>query len=298
MERIASLHVPKIARTFQAAGYSIAVYAVLAGLIPPPVKFFPGNILNSDTFTQFTGIPPWIFRSVIALVITVTITRALEIFEVETQSRIEELEQQQIITAERERYARELHDGAIQKVYTAGLLVESASRIAEPESEISKRLGRAVGVLNDTIADLRQNLVELHAHTQTETEPLPVLLQKLANASHYKTMIKIVLDINLPISKHLTPRRTNHIMAIVNEAFANTVRHAQAQEVHLAARNLGTDFEITIRDDGIGLPDNFKAGYGLSNMRDRARLLNGTITCKKDNGTIIFVTAPWADEKL
>jgi signal transduction histidine kinase len=83
----------------------------------------------------------------VAAIITIAITRALEIFELETDRRIEELEQQQIIAAERERYARELHDGAIQKAYTAGLLVESASRIADPKTEISKRLERALGIL-------------------------------------------------------------------------------------------------------------------------------------------------------
>ncbi len=298
MERITPLHVPKIARTFQVAGYSIAVYAILAGLIPPPVNFLPGNIFNSDTFTETIGTPPWIFRSIIALLITLTITRALEIFELETESRIEELKQQQIISAERERYARELHDGAIQKVYTAGLLVESASRIATPESELRQRLERAVGVLNDTIADLRQNLVELHAHTQIKTEPLGTLLRQLADTPHYKTMINIQLDIKLPTSKHLTPRRTNHIAAIVNEALANAVRHAQAQDVKIIARDLGASFEITIKDNGIGLPDDVKVGYGLRNMRDRTRLLNGTIDCKNEKGTNILIRIPWTDEKL
>ena len=82
------------------------------------------------------------FRSLIGLVMAVTIIRALEIFEVETDRRIEALEQRSIINAERERIARELHDGAIQKVYTAGLLVESASKLA----------GRRMNCLLDWIA--------------------------------------------------------------------------------------------------------------------------------------------------
>jgi len=297
-ERITPLHVPKITRPFQIAGYSIAAYALLSGLIPPPILFFPGNILNSASFTDFVGIPPWVFRSLIALILTVSIMRALEIFELETKSRIEELEQHQIIATERERYARELHDGAIQKVYTAGLLVESASRIAEPNSEMSKRLEQSVSVLNDTIADLRQNLVELHAHKPTEPTSIPTLLEQLANTPHYKAMINISIVTDLPISKQLSPRRTNHITAIVNEALANTVRHAKAQEVQITAKDLGKQLRITIKDDGIGLPDNFKAGYGLSNMRDRTKLLNGSIKCLKDNGTSIILTAPWTDIAL
>ena len=298
LERIVPLHVPNIVRTFKAVGHALATYAVLSGLIPPPINFFPGNSFNSDTFTQVVGAPPWVFRTLVAGVITVTVIRALEIFELETDRRIEELEQQQIIATERERYARELHDGTIQKVYTAGLLVESASRLADTDSKIGQRLARAVGVLNDTIADLRQNLAELHSYAHVQSEPLPVLLDGLANNPHYKSMVEISLKVDLPDSKSLSPRRSNHVMAIVNEALANAVRHAQAQKVSIVATDLGENVTIEIRDNGIGISSGLKIGYGLRNMRDRARLLNGSINFANDKGTTISLEIPWADVKL
>ena len=76
------------------------------------------------------GVPLEIIRSIIGLVLAYTFIRALEIFDVETARRIEAMEQQQILVAERDRIARDLHDGVIQKVYTAGLLVESAQQQA------------------------------------------------------------------------------------------------------------------------------------------------------------------------
>lgn len=295
-KRIVPLDVPKIVRTFQVAEYSIAIYAVLSGLIPPPVNFFPGNLINTDTFTVFVGIPPWVFRTIIALTITIAITRALEIFELETNRRIEQLEQEKIIAAERERYARELHDGTIQKVYTAGLLVESAARIAEPETEIGKRLNRAVSILNDTIADLRQALTELHGYTSEKMPPLSELLKELIDDPHYKALLKVDLELDIPASKELSPRRTKHIIAIAAEGLANAVRHAQAQNVLVKAQDLGNKLQIIIKDDGVGLPETLKAGYGLSNIRDRTRLLNGTIECTSKQGTKITVTIPWIDE--
>src|SRR5215207_7611307 len=131
MLRIAPLNVPTIVLTLQVAGIALGAYALLAGLIPPPVDFFPGNIINRSTFTEFTGLPPLVFRSLTGMIMAIALIRALEVFDVVTERRIEELEQHQIVTAERERLARELHDGAIQKVYTAGLLVESASKLAD-----------------------------------------------------------------------------------------------------------------------------------------------------------------------
>src|SRR5581483_7119363 len=157
-KRIAPLNAPIIVNTLRIAGISLFIYGILGGLIPPPVAFFPGNLVNTNSFENIFGVPPLIFRSLIGLILAVTIIRALEIFELETERRIEHLEQQQIVSAERERIARELHDGAIQKVYTAGLLVESAARLAQGETELSSRLERAKTVLNDSISDLRRNL--------------------------------------------------------------------------------------------------------------------------------------------
>ncbi len=297
LERIQPLNVPQIVRTFRVAGVSLGIYAFLGGLIPPSISFFPGNLLNSETFTQAIGAPPWVFRSLIATVIAVTLIRALEVFDVETQRRIEELEQRQILNADHERLARELHDGAIQKVYSAGLLVESASKLAEPETEMDKRLKRAVVVLDDSIRDLRRNLSELHESTPTTAEPLPELLQRLSEDPHYNSMVNIMLDIQLQNEKSLSPMQSSHMAAIVNEALSNIVRHAQAQHVRIEAHDQGEHLQIVIRDDGVGISPTAKHGYGLSNMRDRARLLNGTIEFENQKGTTVTLDIPWVDKQ-
>ena len=295
LQRIKPLNVPQIVRMLQIAGSSLGIYAILSGLIPPPVHFFPGNWLNTDTFIQAVGIPPWIFRSLIGLVIAITIIRALEIFELETERRIEGLEQQRIIAAEQERLARELHDGAIQKVYTAGLLVESASRLAEPHSEMGSRLSRAVVALNDAVADLRRNLAELHAGAWSTVESIPELLEQITSDPRYNAMVNLSLKSDLEEPRNLSLRRTGHLSAIVNEALSNAIRHAQAQNVEIKAENTGENLRIVIKDDGIGLPEDAKVGYGLRNMRDRARLLNGTINISNSKGTTILIDIPWID---
>lgn len=295
LQRIKPMNAPQIVRMLQITGMSLGVYAILSGLIPPPVNFFPGNWLNSATFTQLVGIPPWIFRSLVGMVSAFTIIRALEIFDLETQRRIEELEQQQIIAAEQERLARELHDGALQKVYTAGLLVESACRLAESEGEVKARMQKAVLVLNDAVVDFRRNLAELHAGGQTTIEFVPELLKEITADPRYNLMMNISLNTNLPESKSLSASRSGHLSAIINEALSNVVRHAQAQNVEICVENAGENLRIVIKDDGIGLPENPKVGYGLRNMRDRARLLNGIIHFSGQKGTTVTLEMPWID---
>jgi signal transduction histidine kinase len=294
--RIKPLNVPRIFLTLQVAGITLGIYALLSGLIPPPVDFFPGNILNRVTFTEFIGIPPLIFRSLTGVILVFTFVRALEIFDVETARRIEELEQRHILAAERERLARDLHDGAIQKVYTAGLLVESATRLADSNSEIRLRLEKSVLVLNDAIADLRRNLSELQSDSTNSLDSLPSLLRQIGNDPYYSSLVTIELTIDLPEDKGLLPIRTSHTLAIVNEAMANIVRHAQAQKVEIQARDLDGQLCIVIKDDGVGFPPEHKAGYGLRNMRDRARLLNGNLTFTNNQGTTVTLTLPWMDQ--
>jgi signal transduction histidine kinase len=295
--RIAQLNVPRIVNTLRIAGIGLGIYAILAGLIPPPVDFFPGNLVNSQSFMQSIGIPVIVFRSTIGLIIVVAFIRALEIFDLETQRRIESLEQQHIINAEHERLARELHDGAIQKVYTAGLLVEAAARLAKPKSAIGSRLDRAVLVLNDSIADLRRNLRDLHTQSTISDVPLPQLFQQQAKDPHYNSLVNISLELKLAEDNALSPMRTDHVFAIINEALSNIVRHAHARNVKIQAQDQGKTLQVVIRDDGIGLSPNAQPGYGLRNMRDRARLLNGMLDFSSPNskGTTVTLEIPWVD---
>jgi signal transduction histidine kinase len=291
------LNAPQIVKPLRIVVIGLVIYAVLGGLIPPPVDFFPGNLVNSQTFMQFIGIPVSVFRSAVGLLIAVTIIRALEIFDLETQRRIESLEQQRIMDADHQRLARELHDGAIQKVYTAGLLVESAARLAKPKSEIGLRLERAVVVLNDSIADLRHNLAELHVNSFTSGEPFQQLLQRLVEDPHYNSLVNISLEMKLSQSNLLSPMRTEHVFAIVNEALSNIARHARARNVKIRAQNIGKYLQIVIKDDGIGLSPDAQPGHGLRNMRDRARLLNGRLDLSHPNnkGTTVTLKIPWED---
>jgi len=298
MRRIQPLNVPAIFRTLRVAGISLGLYAILGGLIPAPVGFFPGTLLNALTFEQFIGVPLILFRTLCSLVIAVSVIRSLEIFTLETQRKVEQLEQQQIIKSEHERLARDLHDGAIQKVYTAGLLVESASRLTESKTEIGLRLDRAVVVLNDAIADLRHNLAELHhPNILAPIESLTQLLSTLTENPHYNTLVNISLDLQLPEGRTLSPLRTNHVFAIVNEALANIVRHAKARKVNIQAYDHGEHLLIAIKDDGIGLSAEAQPGYGLRNMRDRARLLNGNLHFSEpsNKGTTVTLEFPWID---
>jgi signal transduction histidine kinase len=115
---------------------------------------------------------------------------------------------------------------------------------------------------------------------------------------HYNTLVNISLDLKVPEERRLSPTRTRHLIAILNEAFANIVRHANARTVLLKAADIHDGLRITIKDDGVGISPEAHAGYGLRNMRDRARLLNGDLQFSEpsNKGTTITLEIPWEDK--
>jgi signal transduction histidine kinase len=84
---------------------------------------------------------------------------------------------------------------------------------------------------------------------------------------------------------------------IVLEALTNVVRHAQARScaVHLM---LSDALDVQIRDDGVGLPPGWRAGVGLTSMRERAAELGGTyqIESMPGEGTCIRAHLPLHQE--
>lgn len=279
--RIVPLNVPHIVRMLRAAGVMLGLYALFGGLLPPPVPFFPGNVFNSEIFERIFIAPPPVFRSLIGLGLAIAMIRALEVFDVEIARRLEAMEQRQILSTERLRIARDLHDGAIQKVYTAGLLLESSQKLVEQEP-LRSRLEKVGSVLNDAIQDLRRNLDELREKPQPVT--LTRALQEIVEEPRYRSLVNIQLDLAIPEKLSIPAFQSEHILAIVNEALSNAVRHANARRVGIRGFMEDGNLKVIVQDDGQGLPADYIPGYGLRNMRDRSRLLGGELKIEPAQG--------------
>jgi signal transduction histidine kinase len=292
--RVQAGHFVHMSRPFRVAGATLILYAVLGGLVVPAARFFPADLLNVDTVTDVLGVPPQVLRSVAGLVLVISIVRGLEIFEVEIDRRIEDIERSQILIAERERVSRELHDGAIQTVYTAGLIAESIRNKMDNDT-LAKRMDRVISALQHAIQDLRQFVIELEP-SQTG-EGLVEGFHRLAQDPTFQSLIDMKISIDCDESEHFSPVRATHVLAITKEALANAARHAHARNVWVTATHLDGQLEVIVTDDGMGFPDEYRTGFGLRNMRDRARLLGGTLQIEpmSGQGTQITLSVPWDD---
>ena len=293
-EHIKPLNLQSIYQTLKIAGVCLLLYALLGGLIVPGGGFFPANWLNETAVQAAIGIPTPVFRSLVGLVLAIAIIRVLEVFDVEVDQMIEQMQIEQILTVERDRIGRDLHDGAVQQLYSAGLMVSAARRKLLKEPDVAaKRLDRAVQSIDEAISDLRATMGELREMPPAHS--LPKVLQRQTTDHRLASLMDVTLDLDLTNTAVFTPAQINHISAILNESLFNAARHAQAQHVKVNAIQETHRFQLTIEDDGRGFrPTVETVGYGLCNMRDRARLLGGQldIQSQPNEGTTIILSLP------
>ena len=290
--QITPLKVPKIATTLRIASVALFAYAFLAGIITPKANFFPASVINAEWFTSTFFAPPPIFRSFVGMVLLISIIRALEVFNIETDRMIRSMEQGQVMAVERERIARDLHDGALQQVYAAGLLAQSLKK--KLNDSLATESDQLISTINQAIEQLRAFLPQL--------KPEPKAID-LAGA-----LFPVIQDAqrNISITTHwdtkkipaLTPEQTSHLIALVTESLSNVIRHSRSDnaEIRLYCRN--HHLIIEIEDFGVGIPVQAEPGYGIKNMRDRAKLLGANLSVNSafGNGTVVKIDLPMEEK--
>ncbi|HEX6129225.1 MAG TPA: histidine kinase, partial [Candidatus Limnocylindria bacterium] len=123
----------------RAGAAAFAVYALVGGLIPMPAPIPLASQLNGAWLVGAVGIPIEALRSATGLVIAVAVILALDLFEQETDRALAEARRRELLTRERERIGRDLHDGIIQSIYAAGLHLEEATASLDPGDELPRR---------------------------------------------------------------------------------------------------------------------------------------------------------------
>ncbi|WP_141430566.1 sensor histidine kinase [Bacillus sp. 03113] len=205
---------------------------------------------------------------------------------------------QEMISQERQRLARELHDSVSQQLFAASMLM-SAINETKPFSDDreTKQLKMVEEMIHQSQLEMRALLLHLRPIAlkgKTLQEGIEELLVELSQKVTMKIMWKLEND---PLDKGIE----DHLFRIIQESVSNTLRHSKATtlEVLLIKRD---DFIILrVIDDGVGFDvEKRKAGsYGLQNMYERAIEIGGSIKIisLKNKGTRLEVKIPMIAEK-
>jgi len=194
------------------------------------------------------------------------------------------------VLADRERIAHDLHDHVIQKLFAAGLDIQSTiARARSPE--ITDRLAGTLDDLQGTIDDIRATIFKL----QNPVRESPDFRQRIQNTiAEFTEDRDIATTLDISGDLRVVPGiLADHAEAVITEAVSNAVRHAGAS--HLTVRICADDqLTVEVIDDGHGIPQDNLRRSGLANMERRAAQVGGgcSVTTGPVGGTQVYWTAP------
>jgi signal transduction histidine kinase len=192
---------------------------------------------------------------------------------------------------ERRRLRRELHDSLGPALATQAMLVETARNLVATQPDRAEELlDRVLASTTDAVAHVRHVASGLRPPALDDVGLLAAL-QRLADPLGAGGLVVTVTAEDVP---PLPAAVEVAVYQIAAEALTNTLRHANASRAEVTLV-VGPDVVLTVRDDGVGLPQSRAAGVGTASMRERAAELGGecAIGPAADGGTLVRARLPW-----
>lgn len=199
---------------------------------------------------------------------------------------------------DRQLMAFEIHDGIVQDMSAAVMLLDSAERdVSFATPAAAESFTKAVGTLRDSLVEARRFIRGL----------IPVVLDQAGFVASLQNMIaKFEVDQGMQVKftssvqlTHLAPAFQMIILRIVQESLNNVWRHSGVLTAEVHVEQQGMDLHVTIRDAGRGFDPAAvqPTRFGLTGIQERARLLGGvaTIVSQPGQGTDVAVRLPLAE---
>lgn len=200
------------------------------------------------------------------------------------EARAREVEQLRMLTDERLRIARELHDVISHSIATIGVQAGVAAHVLDQQPEQAREALLSIKDLTrDAMRDLRgmlRVLRESEDHQERDPAPglerLPELVDRVRGSG-----VAVTLQVDGHV-RPLTPATDLAAYRAVQEALTNVIRHAPGASADVHVQYRADSVQIEVTDDG-GRQHTFDparspgTGLGLSGLRERASALGGTL---------------------
>lgn len=205
-------------------------------------------------------------------------------------ARVHRLREELLVFTDRDRIARDLHDLVIQRLFAAGLSVQSLARFTKDELA-TERIRNITGELDEAIRSLRDTIYSLKS-SSGEMELLSGRIRRVTRSSAKSMPFTPRLIITGPVDA-VTPDKADNVVAVVSEGLSNAIRHSGADIISVSVGVVKSRVTVVITDNGAGFAEPEKR-RGLANLEDRARMLDGecTITSAPDAGTSLEWSVP------
>ncbi len=195
-----------------------------------------------------------------------------------------------LVSKERNKMARELHDSISQDIhglsYGLSSLKNQMNNLEIEDEKVFKILNHLEKTVENTSEELKYMIKELKPAALEKNSLKDALFThlELFEARQEIAVKKDIDDIN-----ELSPEQEYSIYRIVQEALANIQKHAEAKQVVLKLKKLkvrnNDKVKLTIEDNGKGFKnDKIKRGNGLNNMELRSKQIGGRFEVESELG--------------
>jgi PAS domain S-box-containing protein len=225
----------------------------------------------------------------------------LGVLEDITQRRALEHEIIEIANREQRRIGSDLHDGLGQELTGVALMLRGlAGRLRKEGAASAGDAEEIVALVNGAIESAR-SLARGLSPVSIERGGLPFALRALCTraADMYGVDVRFRSKVWPQLTLDTAP--CNHLYRIVQEAVTNAVKHGRATEIVVDLIVTGEHVQLTVTDNGMGLPPgtNLAQGMGLKIMRYRANMVGGNVEIAAGPGggtrvTMTCVQSPFA----
>lgn len=199
---------------------------------------------------------------------------------------LEAARQRVMLAEDHERIARDLHDTVIQRLFAAGLSLQSVLPIVPEAAKV--KIERILDDQDDAIRELRTAIFGL-ASKRSTGRTLRVVVNDLVDESSRVLGFRPTLHF-IGLLDTIDEAITSEVAAVTREALSNVARHARARKVDVVVSNNDDGVTLVVADDGAGIPSSHRLGSGLLNMNDRAERLGGTCSVSSTDGAGTTVT--------
>lgn len=198
--------------------------------------------------------------------------------KIEQMMLIKEKElQMQIVQSEereRNRIAKDLHDGLQQKLAGLGMFAESL----KPDSKFSEQLETIKSLIQESVQETRNISFNLNS-SLIERKGLKESLKRMEKNISSLNEVKVYIECSFK-EEDIPYILKNNVYRITQELITNTIKHANAKNIDLHLWKDKNLLKLSYSDDGIGLQKNYNSfsGQGLHNIKERVKMLSGEIS--------------------